>query len=161
MVWGHFWKKSISAIFRPIWDPFRGHLELFWGQSTPFTGKKQAKQDSKAARTLPKWIPSQSTATRCMSRGHWILFGTIWGRFGPNDTVYGVERTEHEQKGLQTLLKWIPPKDTATGPHRRPSPSPRSPFGAIWGRFGAVFGASRCCLLLLDAQVHPTGLKST
>ena len=43
----------------------------------------------------------------------------------------------------------IPSQDTATGPHRGPSRSPRAPFGPIWGRLEGKLANER--------TPHPAG----
>ena len=77
---GHF-----QTHFGTIQGLFGAVLGLFWGQITPLTGEIHVKPYHKAARTLPKRIPSQDTATKAPvvhvlgpSRGH---LGPFWGHF--------------------------------------------------------------------------------
>ena len=117
-----------------------GHLGLFWGLSTPFTGGKQAQHDQKAAHTLPKWILSQGTATRlqwCSPRA----IGPHWGLFlGPNDTVDRLKTGKTRLKGIARVARMdsVP----RHGHRTPPAPIPKL-SGPIWSHLGAKLANER------------------
>ena len=129
--------------WQPFADPCWGCVGLFcgwfWGQTTPFTGGKQAKYDQKAAHTLPKWIISLDTATRtlwCMSRGHQAPFGAILG------AVLGVDRVKTGKTPLKGSPHIARVGSVPRHGHRTPVPV-LEPSGPDLGRLGAKLAKER------------------
>ena len=106
----------------------------------PNSASKRSKTGSKQPESVSLSSPNHlgSFLEKIVFSHFQTRFGPILGRFwGPNNTVDGAK---HESKAPHTLPQWILSQDTATGPHWRPSRRPRAPFGAIGGRFGALWG---------------------
>ena len=133
-----FGGNSFSAVFGPILWPFRGQI-------TPFAGEKQAKRDHKAARTSPKWILSQDTATRprwSISRGHRAPFEAVLGLFWCQRTLStGQTRAKTTNRDpTRSRVDSVPRHGHWTPAAPTPPRRPRAPFGAVLGPFRGKIG---------------------
>ena len=115
------WSRVIfgKSYFWPFSDPLWGHLGLFWGQITPFTGERRAKHDQVDS------IPGYGRACPGAMGPRW---GPCWGRWG-RVGLDGVKTGKPRVKGTSRCPSEFHPKTQPPDP-----PAPISePSGPTWG----------------------------